>query len=166
MRRSTNSPHPFPWFRKSRRKREPFKDTPKAEKQRVLGFDIECKPNQTRTDNPCPFAVGDFHQAFFLFRLFPVAETWTPRRDFGKPRNHQDGSCGQRRPPNLNKIEELKLPDSSLAHWQISKSNKPVCNLTAIFFKQRLSKSAQLSNCKNAPLLLPRQYAATDAWIS
>jgi ribonuclease D len=40
-------------------------------------------------------------------------------------------------------------------------------NLTAIFFKHRLSKSAQLSNWEKQPLS-PAQinYAATDAWIS
>jgi len=40
-------------------------------------------------------------------------------------------------------------------------------NLTAIFFSQRLSKSAQLSNWQKSPLSPSQEaYAATDAWIS
>ena len=45
--------------------------------------------------------------------------------------------------------------------------NTGLRNLTALFFGERLSKAAQLSNWENNPLE-PRQveYAATDAWIS
>jgi len=45
--------------------------------------------------------------------------------------------------------------------------NTGLRNLTALFFGERLSKAAQLSNWENYPLE-PKQieYAATDAWIS
>ena len=71
---------------------------------------------------------------------------------------------------NLQKIEPFK-PDGFQDLASIAQSLKieqtGLRNLTAIFFNQRLSKSAQLSNWQKRPLS-PAQinYAATDAWIS
>ena len=71
---------------------------------------------------------------------------------------------------NLNKIEEFEaggFEDLATLAKSLEIEQTGLRNMTAIFFKHRLSKSAQLSNWQKRPLT-PSQinYAATDAWIS
>ena len=143
----------------------------KLRKQRVLGFDIECKPNFKRGPNnpPALLQLATSDQAF-LFRLFPVMKLGPLVEILENPEIIKTGVAVKDDLQNLNKIEELK-PSGFEDLAQLAQSLKieqtGLRNLTAIFFKQRLSKSAQLSNWQKRPLT-PSQinYAATDAWIS
>ena len=71
---------------------------------------------------------------------------------------------------NLKKIEEFTpagFEDLAPLAQSLKIEQTGLRNLTAIFFSQRLSKSAQLSNWQKSPLSPSQQaYAATDAWIS
>jgi ribonuclease D len=71
---------------------------------------------------------------------------------------------------NLKKIEELNpagFEDLAQLAQSLKIEQTGLRNLTAIFFKQRLSKSSQLSNWQKRPLTSSQiNYAATDAWIS
>jgi len=143
----------------------------KLRKQRVLGFDIECKPNFKRGPNnpPALIQLATSDQAF-LFRLYPVMKLGPLVEILENPEIIKTGVAVKDDLQNLKKIEELN-PDGFEDLAQLAQSLKieqtGLRNLTAIFFKQRLSKSAQLSNWQKRPLT-PSQinYAATDAWIS
>ena len=71
---------------------------------------------------------------------------------------------------NLKKIEEFTpggFEDLAPLAQSLKIEQTGLRNLTAIFFSQRLSKSAQLSNWQKSPLSPSQEtYAATDAWIS
>ena len=143
----------------------------KLRKQRVLGFDIECKPNFKRGPNnpPALLQLATSDQAF-LFRLFPVMKLGPLIEILENPEIIKTGVAVKDDLQNLNKIEELKpagFEDLAQLAQSLKIEQTGLRNLTAIFFKQRLSKSAQLSNWQKRPLT-PSQinYAATDAWIS
>ena len=143
----------------------------KLRKQRVLGFDIECKPNFKRGPNnpPALLQLATSDQAF-LFRLFPVMKLGPLVEILENPEIIKTGVAIKDDLQNLNKIEELKpagFEDLAQLAQSLKIEQTGLRNLTAIFFKQRLSKSAQLSNWQKRPLT-PSQinYAATDAWIS
>ena len=143
----------------------------KLRKQRVLGFDIECKPNFKRGPNnpPALLQLATSDQAF-LFRLFPVMKLGPLVEILENPEIIKTGVAVKDDLQNLNKIEELKpagFEDLAQLAQSLKIEQTGLRNLTAIFFKQRLSKSAQLSNWQKRPLT-PSQinYAATDAWIS
>ena len=74
------------------------------------------------------------------------------------------------KPQSDYKIEEFEaagFEDLATLAKSLKIEQTGLRNLTAIFFKQRLSKSAQLSNWQKRPLSPSQiQYAATDAWIS
>ena len=143
----------------------------KLRKQRVLGFDIECKPNFKRGPNnpPALLQLATSDQAF-LFRLFPVMKLGPLVEILENPEIIKTGVAVKDDLQNLNKIEELKpagFEDLAQLAQSLKIEQTGLRNLTAIFFQQRLSKSAQLSNWQKRPLT-PSQinYAATDAWIS
>jgi len=143
----------------------------KLRKQRVLGFDIECKPNFKRGPNnpPALLQLATSDQAF-LFRLFPVMKLGPLVEILENPEIIKTGVALKDDLQNLNKIEELNpagFEDLAQLAQSLKIEQTGLRNLTAIFFKQRLSKSAQLSNWQKRPLT-PSQinYAATDAWIS
>jgi len=143
----------------------------KLRKQRVLGFDIECKPNFKRGPNnpPALLQLATSDQAF-LFRFFPVRKLGPLVEILENPEIIKTGVAVKDDLQNLNKIEELKpagFEDLAQLAQSLKIEQTGLRNLTAIFFKQRLSKSAQLSNWQKRPLT-PSQinYAATDAWIS
>ena len=143
----------------------------KLRKQRVLGFDIECKPNFKRGPNnpPALLQLATSDQAF-LFRLFPVMKLGPLVEILENPEIIKTGVAVKDDLQNLNKIEELKpagFEDLAQLAQSLKIEQTGLRNLTAIFFKQRLSKSAQLSNWQKRPLT-PSQIndAATDAWLS
>ena len=132
----------------------------KLRKQRVLGFDIECKPNFKRGPNnpPALLQLATSDQAF-LFRLFPVMKLGPLVEILENPEIIKTGVAVKDDLQNLNKIEELKpagFEDLAQLAQSLKIEQTGLRNLTAIFFKQRLSKSAQLSNWQKRPLLLPR----------
>ena len=140
--------------------------------EKVLGFDIECKPNFKRGPNnqPALIQLATADQAF-LFTLHPVMKKLGPLvKILEDPSIIKTGVALKDDLINLQKIEPFK-PDGFQDLASIAQSLKieqtGLRNLTAIFFNQRLSKSAQLSNWQKRPLS-PAQinYAATDAWIS
>ncbi len=143
----------------------------KLSKQRVLGFDIECKPNFKRGPNnpPALIQLATSDQAF-LFRLYPIMKLGPLVKILEDPNIIKTGVAVKDDLHNLQKIEDF-TPDGFEDLAALAQSLKieqtGLRNLTAIFFKQRLSKSAQLSNWQKRPLS-PSQinYAATDAWIS
>jgi len=140
-------------------------------KHPILGFDIECKPNFKKGPNnpPALLQLATADQAF-LFRLYPDFKLGPLVEILENPKIIKTGVALKDDLHNLQKIEEFS-PDGFEDLAQIAKSLKieqtGLRNLTAIFFKPRLSKSAQLSNWQKHPLS-PSQmhYAATDAWIS
>ena len=143
----------------------------KLRSQRVLGFDIECKPNFKRGPNnpPALIQLATSDQAF-LFRLFPVMKLGPLVEILENPEIIKTGVAVKDDLHNLKKIEELNpagFEDLAQLAQSLKIEQTGLRNLTAIFFKQRLSKSAQLSNWQKRPLS-PSQinYAATDAWIS
>ena len=143
----------------------------RLKKQRVLGFDIECKPNFKRGPNnpPALIQLATADQAF-LFRLFPVMKLGRLIDILEDPEIIKTGVAIKDDLKNLIKIEDFKpagFEDLATLAKSLKVEQTGLRNLTAIFFKQRLSKSAQLSNWQKRPLT-PSQinYAATDAWIS
>ena len=140
-------------------------------KQRVLGFDIECKPNFKRGPNnpPALIQLATADQAF-IFRLFPVMKLGPLLDILTNPDTIKTGVAIKDDLKNLNKIEEFEaagFEDLATLAKSLEIEQTGLRNMTAIFFKHRLSKSAQLSNWQKRPLT-PSQinYAATDAWIS
>ena len=81
----------------------------KLRKQRVLGFDIECKPNFKRGPNnpPALLQLATSDQAF-LFRLFPVMKLGPLVEILENPEIIKTGVAVKDDLQNLNKIEELK----------------------------------------------------------
>ena len=143
----------------------------KLRKQRVLGFDIECKPNFKRGPNnpPALIQLATADQAF-LFRLYPVHKLGPLVEILEDPEIIKTGVAIKDDLVNLKKIDDLEpagFEDLASLAQSLEIEQTGLRNLTAIFFKQRLSKSAQLSNWQKSPLS-PSQicYAATDAWIS
>lgn len=143
----------------------------KLRKQRVLGFDIECKPNFKRGPNnpPALIQLATADQAF-LFRLYPLHKLGPLVEILEDPEIIKTGVAVKDDLINLNKIDDLEpagFEDLASLAQSLEIEQTGLRNLTAIFFKQRLSKSAQLSNWQKSPLS-PSQisYAATDAWIS
>ena len=143
----------------------------KLRKQRVLGFDIECKPNFKRGPNnpPALIQLATADQAF-LFRLYPVHKLGPLVEILEDPEIIKTGVAVKDDLVNLKKIDDLEpagFEDLASLAQSLEIEQTGLRNLTAIFFKQRLSKSAQLSNWQKSPLS-PSQisYAATDAWIS
>jgi ribonuclease D len=139
--------------------------------EKVLGFDIECKPNFKKGPNspPALLQLATSKQAY-LFRLYPVMKLGPLLEILEDPNIIKTGVALKDDLNNLQKIEPF-TPEGFDDIAKIAQSLKieqtGLRNLTAIFFKQRLSKSAQLSNWEKQPLT-PAQinYAATDAWIS
>tara|TARA_B100000282_G_scaffold296724_1_gene279751 strand:- start:574 stop:1188 length:615 start_codon:yes stop_codon:yes gene_type:complete len=143
----------------------------KLRKQRVLGFDIECKPNFKRGPNnpPALIQLATSDQAF-LFRLYPIMKLGPLVKILEDPKIIKTGVAIKDDLHNLQKIESFTpagFEDLAPLAQSLKIEQTGLRNLTAIFFKQRLSKSAQLSNWQKRPLS-PSQinYAATDAWIS
>ena len=143
----------------------------KLRKQRVLGFDIECKPNFKRGPNnpPALIQLATSDQAF-LFRLYPIMKLGPLVKILEDPKIIKTGVAIKDDLHNLQKIESFTpagFEDLAPLAQSLKIEQTGLRNLTAIFFKQRLSKSAQLSNWQKRPLT-PSQvnYAATDAWIS
>tara|TARA_Y100001934_G_scaffold212121_1_gene251059 strand:+ start:1084 stop:1698 length:615 start_codon:yes stop_codon:yes gene_type:complete len=143
----------------------------KLRKQRVLGFDIECKPNFRRGPNnpPALLQLATSDQAF-LFRLYPVMKLGPLAEILENPDIIKTGVAVKDDLQNLNKIEEVKpagFEDLAQLAQSLKIEQTGLRNLTAIFFRHRLSKSAQLSNWQKRPLTSSQiNYAATDAWIS
>ena len=143
----------------------------KLRKQRVLGFDIECKPNFRRGPNnpPAQLQLATSDQAF-LFRLYPVMKLGPLAEILENPDIIKTGVAVKDDLQNLNKIEEVKpagFEDLAQLAQSLKIEQTGLRNLTAIFFRHRLSKSAQLSNWQKRPLTSSQiNYAATDAWIS
>lgn len=143
----------------------------KLKNQRVLGFDIECKPNFKRGPNnpPALIQLSTSDQAF-LFRLYPLMKLGPLVEILEDPDIIKTGVAVKDDLYNLNKIEKLEaagFEDLAVLAQSLKIEQTGLRNLTAIFFKQRLSKSAQLSNWQKRPLTASQiNYAATDAWIS
>ena len=140
-------------------------------KQQVLGFDIECKPNFKKGPNnpPALIQLATSDQAF-LFKLYPVMKLGPLVKILEDPDIVKTGVAIKDDLNNLQKIEPFTpagFEDIATIAQSLKIEQTGLRNLTAIFFKQRLSKSAQLSNWQKRPLS-PTQinYAATDAWIS
>jgi len=140
-------------------------------KQKILGFDIECKPNFKRGPNnpPALLQIATADQAF-LFRLFPVMKLGPLKRILEDPKIIKTGVAIKDDVYNLKKIEEFEaggFEDLAPLAQSLEIEQTGLRNLTAIFFSHRLSKSAQLSNWQKSPLSNSQMnYAATDAWIS
>jgi ribonuclease D len=139
--------------------------------QQVLGFDIECKPNFKKGPNnpPALIQLATADQAF-LFKLYPVMKLGPLIKILEDPDIVKTGVAIKDDINNLQKIEPFTpggFEDIATIAQSLKIEQTGLRNLTAIFFKQRLSKSAQLSNWQKRPLS-PTQinYAATDAWIS
>ena len=143
----------------------------KLSKQKILGFDIECKPNFKRGPNnpPALLQLSTADQAF-LFRLYPVMKLGPLVEILENPEIIKTGVAIKDDVYNLKKIEEFTpagFEDLAPLAQSLKIEQTGLRNLTAIFFSQRLSKSAQLSNWQKSPLTPAQQaYAATDAWIS
>jgi ribonuclease D len=140
-------------------------------KQKILGFDIECKPNFKRGPNnpPALLQIATADQAF-LFRLFPVMKLGPLKKILENPNIIKTGVAIKDDVYNLKKIEEFEaagFEDLAPLAQSLEIEQTGLRNLTAIFFSHRLSKSAQLSNWQKQPLTHSQMnYAATDAWIS
>ena len=143
----------------------------KLSKQKILGFDIECKPNFKRGPNnpPALLQLSTADQAF-LIRLYPVMKLGPLVEILENPEIIKTGVAIKDDVYNLKKIEEFTpagFEDLAPLAQSLKIEQTGLRNLTAIFFSQRLSKSAQLSNWQKSPLTPAQQaYAATDAWIS
>ena len=137
----------------------------------VLGFDVECKPNFKRGPNnpPALIQLSTADQAF-LFRLYPVFKLGPLVKILEDPNIIKTGVALKDDLHNLQKIEEFSpqgFEDLAKLAQSLKIEQTGLRNLTAIFFKHRLSKSSQLSNWQKIPLSSSQKnYAATDAWIS
>lgn len=140
-------------------------------KQRILGFDIECKPNFKRGPNnpPALLQIATADQAF-LFRLYPLMRLGPLKEILENPNIIKTGVAIKDDVYNLKKIEEFEaggFEDLAPLAQSLEIEQTGLRNLTAIFFSHRLSKSSQLSNWQKRPLSNSQMnYAATDAWIS
>ncbi len=140
-------------------------------KNPILGFDVECKPNFKKGPNnpPALIQLATADQAF-IFRLYPLFKLGPLAKILEDPKIIKTGVALKDDLHNLQKIEEFKpagFEDLAQLAQSLKIEQTGLRNLTAIFFKQRLSKSAQLSNWQKRPLSpSQKNYAATDAWIS
>ena len=139
--------------------------------EKVLGFDIECKPNFKKGPNnpPALLQLSTAEQAY-LFRLHPIMKLDGLIEILENPAIVKTGVALKDDLNNLQKIQAFEpsgFEDIAKIAQTLKIEQTGLRNLTAIFFKHRLSKSAQLSNWEKQPLS-PAQinYAATDAWIS
>jgi ribonuclease D len=139
--------------------------------EKVLGFDIECKPNFKKGPNnpPALLQLSTSEQAY-LFRLHPIMKLDVLIEILENPTIVKTGVALKDDLNNLQKIQAFQpsgFEDIAKIAQTLKIEQTGLRNLTAIFFKHRLSKSAQLSNWEKQPLS-PAQinYAATDAWIS
>jgi ribonuclease D len=139
--------------------------------EKVLGFDIECKPNFKKGPNnpPALLQLSTSEQAY-LFRLHPIMKLDGLIEILENPTIVKTGVALKDDLNNLQKIQAFQpsgFEDIAKIAQTLKIEQTGLRNLTAIFFKHRLSKSAQLSNWEKQPLS-PAQinYAATDAWIS
>jgi len=139
--------------------------------EKVLGFDIECKPNFKKGPNnpPALLQLSTAEQAY-LFRLHPIMKLDGLIEILENPAIVKTGVALKDDLNNLQKIQTFEpsgFEDIAKIAQTLKIEQTGLRNLTAIFFKHRLSKSAQLSNWEKQPLS-PAQinYAATDAWIS
>ena len=137
----------------------------------MLGFDIECKPNFKKGPNnpPALLQLSTAEQAY-LFRLHPIMKLDGLIEILENPAVVKTGVALKDDLNNLQKIQAFEpsgFEDIAKIAQTLKIEQTGLRNLTAIFFKHRLSKSAQLSNWEKQPLS-PAQinYAATDAWIS
>jgi len=137
---------------------------------KILGFDIECKPNFKKGPNnpPALIQLSTADEAF-IFRLFPVMKLGPLIKILEDPTIIKTGVAIKDDINNLQHIEPFTaggFVDLAPMAQSLKIEQTGLRNLTAIFFNQRLSKSAQLSNWQKSPLS-PSQmnYAATDAWI-
>lgn len=148
-----------------------FKLVQELKNEDVLGFDIECKPNFKKGPNnpPALLQLSTFDQAY-LFRLHPILKLGPLIDIIENPNIVKTGVALKDDLSNLQKIESFTpngFEDIAKFAQQLKIEQTGLRNLTAIFFKQRLSKSAQLSNWEKQPLSHSQiNYAATDAWIS
>ena len=122
----------------------------RLKKHPILGFDIECKPNFKRGPNnpPALIQLATADQAF-LFRLYPVFKLGPLVEILEDPKIIKTGVALKDDLHNLQKIEEFTpagFEDLATLAQSLKIEQTGLRNLTAIFFKQRLSKSAQLSN--------------------
>ena len=147
------------------------KFTSKLSKQKVLGFDIECKPNFKKGPNNPPALIQlSTSDEAFIFRLYPIMKLGPLVKILEDPNIIKTGVAIKDDINNLQHIEPFTaggFVDLAQIAQSLKIEQTGLRNLTAIFFNQRLSKSAQLSNWQKIPLS-PTQmnYAATDAWIS
>lgn len=139
--------------------------------EKVLGFDIECKPNFKKgPNNPPALLQLSTAEHAYLFRLHPVMKLDGLIEILENPAIVKTGVALKDDLNNLQKIQAFEpsgFEDIAKIAQTLKIEQTGLRNLTAIFFKHRLSKSAQLSNWEKQPLS-PAQinYAATDAWIS
>ena len=138
--------------------------------EKVLCFDIECKPNFKKGPNnpPALLQLSTSEQAY-LFRLHPIMKLDGLIEILENPTIVKTGVALKDDLNNLQKIQAFQpsgFEDIAKIAQTLKIEQTGLRNLTAIFFKHRLSKSAQLSNWEKQPLS-PAQinYAATDAWI-
>ena len=139
-------------------------------KQKILGFDIECKPNFKRglITRPhsfrLPLPIRHSFSGFIRHAPRPI------KKILEDPGIIKTGVAIKDDVYNLKKIEEFEaagFEDLAPLAQSLEIEQTGLRNLTAIFFSHRLSKSAQLSNWQKSPLTNAQMnYAATDAWIS
>jgi len=131
----------------------------RLKKQRVLGFDIECKPNFKRGPNnpPALIQLATADQAF-LFRLYPVMKLGPLVDILADPEIIKTGVAIKDDLKNLNKIEEFEaagFEDLATLAKSLKIEQTGLRNLTAIFFKQRLSICSTVQLAKTPPLSFP-----------
>ena len=110
--------------------------------QKVLGFDIECKPNFKRGPNnpPALLQLATADQAF-LFRLYPVMKLGPLIRILEDPNIIKTGVAVKDDVYNLKKIEEFNpagFEDLAPLAQSLEIEQTGLRNLTAIFFSKAL----------------------------
>lgn len=147
-------------------------ELPLMAKESVLGFDTETRPNFSKgRQYPVSILQLAGESKVWVIRLDPLAHRFADiYKVLENPSIKKAGLAIQGDIKSLKGRHPLNpagFIDVSTATSKFGIINTGMRNLTALFFGERLSKAAQLTNWANESLTDKQiEYAATDAWMS
>ena len=139
-------------------------------KQKILGFDIECKPNFKRGPNnpPALLQLATADQAF-LFRLYPVMKLGPLIKILEDPNIVKTGVAIKDDVYNLKKIEEFTpagFEDLAPLAQSLKIEQTGLRNLLPSFSLNAYPNQPSYRTGRKVPFPSQQAYAATDAWIA
>jgi len=141
-------------------------------KEKILGFDTETRPNFNKgRQHPVSILQLGGENKVWVIRLEPLASRLS--EIFSVLENPSVKKSGIAVQGDIKALKVLSpfnpagFVDVAHSTTKIGVINTGMRNLAALFFGERLSKAAQLTNWASETLTSKQlEYAATDAWMS